>query len=277
MHPILPRTYAVGPLCQAPTFEMRCMAGLLSGGSTSVLTGAAGGRVLGIWDRGDEAVQVAVLRGWRRNPPEGFRFHRSAGLWLPRRRISVGPLQVASVPDLCLQLARTVTPWQLAYIIGRSLYRRLVTLGELERAIGAHARNPWITVLRRAVALVASGSAGTRSSSEDVLLGSLLAGLAREPVVNTRGAMGLARDEPDFVWTDRKLNVEVDGRHHDDPHRAADDALRDEEARLLGYTVIRVPAADVWRRRRSVVDLVLRALAGEAVPIDPATRRVILR
>lgn len=274
--PILPRTYAVGPMCRQPSFEMRCMAGALAAGPGGAITGDSAGALLDVWDRSDGHVHVATPHNGPRRPPPGFTFHRSRGLLLPAGTCRCGPIPIVGFEDMCLQMARTHTKWQLAWVIRRGLHEKLVTTARLGRAVEARRHSPFVSVLRSATRLVDAHSTGTRSMSEDLFLASMLDQGAPEPIVNTRGAHGLTRDEPDFLWKHRRLNVEVDGRQHDEPAQAADDALRDAAVEALGWRVVRVRARDVWRRRARVVRAVMALMSGDDAAVDER-RYLVLR
>jgi hypothetical protein len=107
-------------------------------------------------------------------------------------------------------------------------------------------------VLRRAVALHRSGSAGTRSGLEDRFLKLVRGAGLPEPIVNTRH-LGF---ELDFRWPG--LNVEIDGDHHDRPRSRRDDRIQDAVLRAHGFTVIRLRETDLNRP-----DGVLRQLAAQ--------------
>lgn len=51
--------------------------------------------------------------------------------------------------------------------------------------------------------------------------------------------------ELDFAWPDGRHNVEIDGPHHETAHQRALDAARDAVLRGHGWTVDRVPVADL--------------------------------
>jgi hypothetical protein len=265
---LLPRTYGVGPQCQSPTFDMRCMAGVLMGGAGTAIDGEAAGVLRGVWDRAGTAIDVRMHRRVPRRDHVPFRFHASHGEREANCGVSVGPIAVVGFIDMCLRMARSLTKWQLAHVIDRGIYERQVTLDLIQRALDTRRRAPWITVLRDAVELIRSGSVGTRSGSEDEFLSGVIQAGAGEPIVNTRGALGVPRDEPDFYWPHAMLNVEIDGRQHDEPAQAADDHERDMVALSLGIRVIRVRARDVRRHQRRVTGLVMRALSGGVVAVD---------
>ena len=269
--PLVRRTYAVGPGCRAPSFEQRCMAGVLDGGPTAAVDGAAAATLVGVWQRGVTTIDV-TRRGCAQRPASGYAFHEHVGIWLPERRA----IPVVPFTWMCLRMAGTHTPWQLASAIDRGVHLGLVFLDELTAFVDARLGDRHVRTLRQAVALVLEGSCGTRGAAEDRLLGSIVAAGVRVPIVNTRGALGLNRDEPDFVWPDRRLNVEVDGRHHEREPQRTDDRLRDAQAAELGWSVARVPARTAYHRPGRVVRWIAAALAREAAPVDPATRRMVL-
>lgn len=164
------------------------------------------------------------------------------------------------------------SPLQLAFVIGRALYEGLTTIEDLRSHAVARSHAPGNATLRAALALVESHSAGTRCRTEDEMHAEFVA-LGIEPdSVNARGALGLSRDEPDFVWQGYGCNVESDGGHHDEPAQAADDRIRDAEAAARGWRVLRVRARDFWSRRRWVMAKVQRFVLGDDVPMLPGTR-----
>jgi very-short-patch-repair endonuclease len=80
-------------------------------------------------------------------------------------------------------------------------------------------------------------------------------------------------DEPDFVWPDLRLNVEVDGRHHLEPAQMAADEARDAIATDAGWRIIRVQSWLVWRRRAMVVRRIMREIATPFDPLDHGASR----
>ena len=93
-----------------------------------------------------------------------------------------------------------------------------------------------VGVLKRALALDAAGSAGTRSRYEDAFL----AIAEPEPLVN----MHLLGHEVDFHWPKWRLVGEVDG-NHTRPRDSRADGGRDEMLRGAGWTVVRFSGAEV--------------------------------
>lgn len=275
---VIPRIYAVGPTCATPTYEQRCMAGLLARAGSSWLDGVAAARVLVDWDRSGDTVNVVVAGSVPNARYPGYRFHRRDPLWMPDRPLARDGLTTVGFVDMCRRLGVSLTPWQLAHVVDVGCHRGLTTLDDLRRCLECSGGGPGSRVLARAVELAGRRCAGTRSASEDRLLGDVLAEGAPEPLVNVRGACGLPHDEPDLFWATAGINVEVDGRHHELPAQRADDAVRDELVEARGIRVIRIPARLLWgRQRRRVARLVLRAVTGGAVATEPRTRRLVLQ
>jgi hypothetical protein len=277
MAPVVGLTYAVGPGCSDPTFDMSCMAATLAGGDGTRIDGETAASMLGLWNRRVRTIHATVVGKSFGAAPAKFRFHRSNGMWLPDDGLSVGPVPVAGVEQLLCNFATRATPWQLAFIIGNAIYHDLCTLASLEELVIERARVPGNATLRAAVRLVRERSSGTRGVTEDVALSDLLAMGVPVPIVNTRGSMGLSRDEPDFAWVRSRRNIEIDGKHHDEEPQLSDDRLRDGEAAALGWSVLRIAARDFWRRRTYVVQQMLRFLAGDEVELVPGSRRLLVR
>jgi very-short-patch-repair endonuclease len=269
---LLPRTYAVGPQCGTPTFEMKCAAGVLHGGPGARIDGSSAAALLELWDRHDGTVHVAVPRGCRAMPASEYVFHRVDKMWVPSSELVAAPVPIVGFEDLCLRMSTTNTEWQVAFVIGRGMYARLCDIDRLMEFAARHPHANGVVVLRSAIELVRSGSAGSRSEAEDRLLELLRAAGMPVPIVNTKGVLGMPRDEPDFVWHGPRVNVEIDGAQHGDPIQAADDRLRDAEVMRRGYIPIRLQARDVYRRPSRVVACIRRALAGAPVDLDQATR-----
>lgn len=173
---------------------------------------------------------------------------------------------------MCRSFARSHTPWQLAFLIRSAVHARLGTLASLEEAARTRARAPGSRVMRCALQLIEERSQGTRSATEDAILAELLRSGGPMPVVNTKGAMGIPRDEPDFVWPAVRRNVECDGGHHEDAAQRADDAERDAAAATRGWQVLRVRACGYWRQPRRVVRSLLHFVDGGDVDLRTGTR-----
>lgn len=247
----LARTYVVGPDAQHPTNEMLAWAGVLHGGPGSLVSHETALERHGVWDRGSDAIHVTAPRSRRPCRHARIRFHAHDGALTPSTDIAGAP--TVRVLDALLQAARSHTAHQVAYMIARAIYRQLASLEDVFAITSTLRHVPGIATLRSAATLVAVGSAGTRSRTEDRLHAALgVAGIPPDEV-NVRGCMGIVSDEPDFVWHGVRLNVEVDGGHHERTAQAATDRARDLEARSHGWRVHRVRAIRVWKELPAVV------------------------
>jgi hypothetical protein len=264
MAPLVGRTYAVGPFASDPTDAMLRMSGQLHAGAGSMLVGETAATVLGAWDRGAPAVQVASQH-WLR-AARGYEFVRTQRP-SPPRSIRCGAFEVLDPCDLCLDLAGRLTRWQLAHVIVELRYRRMMDVAALEQLARERAGHPWVATLRDAIALVRSNCAGTRTRSEDRLLELILDAGLPEPIVNTRGVMGLPNDEPDLVLMEALLNIECDGDQHLEPWQVELDDQRDAMVHRRGWRVLRIWWNDVWRRPRYVVGLIARMIDEGPLPI----------
>jgi very-short-patch-repair endonuclease len=158
-----------------------------------------------------------------------------------------------------LQAGAQLTAHQAASAIRELEYPCGPEIDELETELGSRQRVVGAPRLRRAIELRRSGSAGTKSRSEDHLLPHVTARFG-EPLVNVRGAAGMPDYEPDMLWPALRCIVEVDGRHHlDDPAIRAADLERDALLRAVGWIVVRVPWYRVWRDLSRVVREIERA------------------
>ena len=146
-------------------------------------------------------------------------------------------IPVTRVARMLVDLAEILTAHQLAWVIQEASFRGVFSLHDTRQAL-ARANGRKTTVLRRAIELHLSGSAGTRSKGED----DFLAHFAHdEPLVGTH----LLDEEVDFHWPDRLLVVEIDGRGHGRTPTRRDDARRDAKLTAAGYTVLRFSSQQV--------------------------------
>jgi hypothetical protein len=219
--------------------EGEWLAAVYAAGDGAALAGLSAAAFWRISRFKEPAIQVAVPR--RRRPRAGFELvpdRLTPGEWLVRDAIPV-----CNVPRVLFDLSRALTAEQVANVIHEAAFRKLFDERQVRRT------SP---VLRRAIALHRSGSAGTRSGLEDRFLRLVRGARLPEPVVNTRH-LGF---ELDFRWPG--LNVEIDGPHHDRPRTARDDRLQDAVLREHGFTVLRFREIDLDRPGE-----VLRQLAAQ--------------
>lgn len=140
-------------------------------------------------------------------------------------------IPVMTVERTIADLAEFLKPEQLANVIHEAAFRHRANVAALNPV-----RSP--DVLRRAIAMHAAGSAGTRSALEDRFLALARAARLRAPIINTH-VEGI---EVDFRWN--KVCVEIDGPGHRRPNTRAEDERRDAFLCARGYTVIRFSDLD---------------------------------
>jgi hypothetical protein len=153
-------------------------------------------------------------------------------------------IPVCTVARVLFDLSRSLRPEQVANVIHEAAFQRRFDPRTIKRTT---------PVLRKAIALYLSGSAGTRSGLEDRFLKLIRGAGLPEPVITTHH-LGF---ELDFRWPG--LNVEIDGEHHDRPRSQRDDRIQDAVLRANGFVVLRFREQDLDRP-----DEVLRRLAERA-------------
>jgi len=65
----------------------------------------------------------------------------------------------------------------------------------------------------------------------------------------------------DFLCIDRKLVIELDGGHHNEPRQMEHDGIRDALLARAGYLVLRFPNSAVRTNLDGVIHTILAALA----------------
>ena len=199
----------------------------------------------------DEEPHVLVPR--RHRAIKGIVVHQCLGLDA-RDVTTVRGIPVTTVARMLVDLGVPLTPHQLCWVINEVAFRSRFSLAATRRAMERANGHHGIGVLKRALALYAAGSAGTRSSYEDTFL----AIAEPEPLVN----MHLLGYEVDFHWPEWRLVVEVDG-NHTRPRDIRADGGRDEMLRGAGWKVVRLTGAEVEylasSDERATPDRLLRA------------------
>jgi very-short-patch-repair endonuclease len=230
LHRVGRAVYAVGHASLSQ--EGRWLAAVLQAGEGAALSHLAAAKLWEIWRRRVHTTDVLSPR--RTRLPY---VHRTLHLD-PRDITRRHGIPVTTVARTLVDLADLLTAEQLANVIHEAAFRQRFS-EPATRAAMAHAqgrRN--LHVLEDALHAHASGSAGTKSGLEDRFLELVRARGLPEPQVNTR-VEGI---EVDFLWTEEKLCVEVDGPGHQRPRTRREDADRDARLTAAGYRVVRVPS-----------------------------------
>ncbi|RKQ87149.1 putative AbiEi antitoxin of type IV toxin-antitoxin system [Solirubrobacter pauli] len=229
---------------QAPlSREALWLAAVLACGEGAGLSHYAAGTLLDVSRFRSPLIDVVSPR---KRTLDGARVHYCRTLDA-RDITTVKGIPVTRISRLYADFADVLTPFQLANVVHRAAFKGLPTW--LPEAPGRHG----VATLKKAFDLHAGGSAGTRSTAEDVFLTFALP----EPLVNVVH-LGF---EVDFRWPDRLVAVEIDGPHHGRPWNRNADLHRDQALRQAGYVVLHFSADDVQSRGGYVERAVLDALS----------------
>lgn len=238
--------YSLGGAPLSP--EAAALAAVLACGPGAALSHLALAKLLAISRFPAPLIDVTSPR---RRKVAGARVHHCRSL-NPRDLTDRDGIPTTTAHRLFVDLSDPLTAHQLANVIHQGAYRGLYVEAAVRdvaaRCNGRHS----LATLERAMALHRMGSAGTKSGAEDAFLTLDLP----EPLVN----MHLLGREVDFHWPERRVVVEVDGIHGL-PWTVVDDAGRDAALVTAGWTVLRVPAHDVYQRRELVTARTVAALA----------------
>jgi hypothetical protein len=239
LHRIYQRVYALGH--RALSREGRWLAAVFAAGEGAALSHLCAAALWDLRKIRTDFVDVTAPRRCRLKGP--VRVHTSRTL-VPSDVIIRRGIPVTSVARMLVDHTDTLTPHQLANVIHEAEFRERFSATKTREAMArAHGRHN-LDVLERALALNASGSAGTKSDPEDGLLHLLQFTDIAEPLTNTE----LLGEEVDAYWPDKRLVVEVDGGGHTRERTKRDDARRDRMLRAAGYTVLRLSADDIEQR-----------------------------
>lgn len=247
MAPVLARTWVCGPAAARIGYEQICMAGVISSGPVSAISHTTAAVRHGLWRRdGRDEIHVLTTRNCRRTHGWPGQFHRTATLDTSEI-VLVHGMPTTSVTRTIFDLGTRLTAHQIAHVLDEAAFLQSLDLSALTRLLMKFPRAKGGAVVRRAIELHLSGSAGSRSWSEDVYLAALVRAGIAEPVVNTRGTIPGFDHEPDFVFHAQRLIIEIDGPGHTKPGRLRLDAAADARLRAAGWRVVRFRAADVRR------------------------------
>ena len=241
--------YAVGQPRLSPQGEW--MAAILACGPGSYLASLSAAVHMKLWRRRVTHIHVLVARE-RKLPGVRVRTYRR----LDPRDVTVRDgIPVTNVPRTLVDLSNLLTPHQLANVMHEAAFRNLFDERAVRAAMNRANGRRNIHVLSKALALNASGSAGTRSELEDRFLALTSKSGLPEPLVNTK----VHDIEVDFHWPDQNLIVEVDGPGHTRPRTRREDKDRDARLRAAGHTLTRIAGHEIERQPGTVAASLLSA------------------
>ncbi|MCW2972354.1 MAG: hypothetical protein JWN72_627 [Thermoleophilia bacterium] len=237
------------------TLAGRCRAAVLACGNGCLLTGPALGQLLGVMN--PASVTIDIVATHHAGSLDRVTVHRTR--LLPPRMLVDG-IDAVFVPELICSLATHATYPELAHVLHRLAWKRHLDLEELDRYVAVQHRRRGVCVVRAALELHRTGSAGARSMSEVQVHSMLIRMRVPRFLFNASFDTPTRRLEPDFRFPELKLVIEVDGRH-DTPEQMGEDCRRDQALRDAGYRVLRIGWLDVWKRPHEVESEIALAIA----------------
>ncbi len=141
-----------------------------------------------------------------------------------------------------LDLAAEMSPKALRRMVRQAFADRILSARQLHDVLARSPRHPGAARLR---ALLADGYVPTRSELEDRALNLVVAAGIERPEVNPRLVLGGRTIEPDLLWRELRVVVELDGAAwHEERLAREDDAERQALLEAHGYRVLRI----TWRQ-----------------------------
>lgn len=251
MHVVFRGVYSFG--CGELPPLAREQAALLAVGERAFLSYGTAAGIWGLLPAMPHVVEVTVVGRYRASS-DGIHVHRIKAIDKREVRRHEG-LWVSSPARAALEIAATVSEYQLTRAIDEGLARRLFTPEELDEVL---ARNRPCRGAARLAAILGdpAATAVSRSRREKALLRLIRdAGL---PMPETNVPFG--RFELDFFWRSEGLVVEVDGETF---HRGPGVFRRDREkalaVRAAGLEMLRFTGDHVLKRQ----PMVLATIVGE--------------
>jgi hypothetical protein len=241
LHRVHRGVYAVGH--SLLSVEGRYMAAVLACGTGAALSHRSSGDHVGIRPTSRARIDVTVpgQRGRRR---KGLDVHRSS---LAAEDITpVNGIPCTTVARTLIDLAEVIDQRQIELAIDRAEQRRIFDRAALERALARADGRAGASVLRRLMAPADWRPRLTREELEECFLCICRNAGIPEPEVNAwipfENGIGA---EADFLWRERRLVIETDGRETHGTRQAFEsDRLRDQRLAVLGFRVVRF----TWRQ-----------------------------
>jgi len=266
---VFPRVYAHGPAAFALPREALLMAAVLAGGRGAALGIETAAELLGILRRPGGAIDV--LLPIHRTPParHGVKFRRVSTTF--GDVITHGGMPITASTRTILDLGIRLSPFQIAAVMHEAAFLGMLDVDDIASRLDRCRSVPGTRSVRDALQLHQSGSAGTRSRSEDRLLDALLATKGPRPLVNVRHATGIHGVEADLVFPLHQLVIEVDGPGHLRPGIPEHDRSQDAMLTDAGWRVIRITSSRVWHDLPHVIEEIEQALASRSCRIAART------
>jgi very-short-patch-repair endonuclease len=252
LHRVHRKVYLLGTEIMLPgAWEL---AGVLACGPATVVSHRSAVALWGLRQAATDRVEVTVA-GRNRRSRAGLHVHRVQALDPRDRRLHRG-IPVTSPARSLLDYAASSPPDELERAIAEAYALKLVTEGEIHRALDRAPYRPGAGRLRAELAREA-GPQWTQSDAERRMLRLIRA--ARLPFPQTQ--IRVAGWPADFLWPQHKLILEVDGYPFHSHRRAFErDRRRDAAHVAAGYRVIRVTYRQLREEPLAVAVVIARAL-----------------
>ena len=229
------------------------MAAALAAGDGAALSHTAAAALWGMRAWRDRIIHIT---GPAQRSRPGIRFHCSR---LPADEVTVHDgIPVTTPARTLFDLAAVVSPAEFRRAVKEANVKRLwgpLSLGDL---LDRHPRRPGAAAVRAVIEAPDRGV--TRNDVEDALAALVRRARLPHPLFNTPLEIGSRFLEPDCMWPEQRVIVEVDGYEaHGTRDSFESDRARDRALTAAGWRVIRV----TWRQLRDEPEQIaqdLRAL-----------------
>ncbi len=241
LHRVHAGVYAVGH--ERLSSDGRYLAAVLACGPDAGLSHRSCADKRGLRQTSRSATDVSSPRqaGRRRR---GIDAHTSTTL-LPHDFELVNGIRCATVARMLLDLAAVAPRRVVERVFDEADVRRVLDARQIDDVLARAGGHRGAGVLRAVYEHHVAGSTLTRNDLEEAFLAICRHGGLPAPAVNAWIALEPIGSEADFLWRDRWLIAEVDGRDVHTTRRAFDDdRRRDQRLMLAGYRVVRF----TWRR-----------------------------
>jgi hypothetical protein len=256
LHPMYRGVYALGH--RVVTLKGRWMAAVLACGPGAVLSHRDAAALVGLRPPTGTLMEVTA-RGVRVR--EGIRSYRTALCTDEMTRADNIP--TTTWARTLIDLAAILPHHQLARALEQAERLRIFDLGELQPLMDRHAGRPGVPALNEALHEHRPETHRTRNDLEALLVELCrLAGLPLPTALNASFDLPDGRRiEPDAIWREHKVIVEVDGYEtHGTRSAFESDRVRDAELQILGWRVLRTTWLQLERTPHEFVDRLRRLL-----------------
>jgi very-short-patch-repair endonuclease len=256
LHRLYAGVYAVGHtrVCR----EGRWLAAVLACGEGAVLSHKSAAALWGIYSY-EGRIEVTATHPHRRGRHVAIRRSRIAADEIAIHRGIPATTPERTLLDLSDSFRRQ--PYRLDRAMREAEHLRLADFAQVEILLERYPKKRGAKHLRAALATAAEAAARTRSDLEDRFRALILEAELPTPLFNASIALDEHTTiEPDVLWPDHKVIVELDGyASHGTRTAFVADRARDRKAQLAGYAVLRFSSEDLDDRE-------LRKLLSERTP-----------